>query len=191
MTRMTAAVMSAVIALLAFGAAQAGETNALTSDEARRFVATLEDVQALGDRLEANGEAEALNIRTQPKAGEAFRPYSTAVAALKADYPAEHARLSAIVGQHGFSAQEWGAVGDQVMIAYLAEKMEQENPGALQQMAQMDSSMKEIMPAHMKEQMAAALALAQAAKDAPAENRAAIKPVMADLDAFTEEGAEQ
>ncbi|MEZ5927046.1 MAG: hypothetical protein R3C54_09745 [Parvularculaceae bacterium] len=181
----TIAAFAAAAAVIA-GPAIAGETAPLTTETATRFVATLDGVQALGKEFDAEGKLDALEVETKPKLGEEFKPYSNAVTALKAGYPAEHARLAALVKPQGFSTEEWGAVGDRVMLAYLAEKMEAQDPGALAQMEAMDPSMMEMMPPQMREQMAGAIALAKAVRNAPEDDRKAIKPVMADLDAVME-----
>lgn len=184
MTRILAVLFSAVFA---FAAAHAADVKPLTEDEAKRFVATLPAVDELGSELREDGKIEALNARSRPKAGEEFKPYSGAVAGLKEKHPAEHGRLAAIVGKHGFSTDAWGAVGDRVMVAYLAERMERENPGAMKQMEAMDASMIDMMPAHVKEQMAAAMALMDSVKNAPAEDRKTVALVSDDLDAFMDE----
>ena len=180
--------ISALGAIFLFGApAFAEKVEPLTEDQAKRFVETLPALDAMGKELEESGRFEALNARTKPEAGKPFKPYSNAVVALKEEYPAEHARLGTLVGKHGFKAEEWGAIGDRVMVAYFAERMERENPGAMKQMEAMDASMLEMMPAHVQDQMGAVMSLITAVKNSPAEDRKAIKAVAADLDKFMDE----
>lgn len=158
----------------------------LTEDEAKRFVASLYSVETLGEDLEAQGKIENLNVDAKPKAGEAFKPYSNAVTALSKKYPADHAKLAKAVKAHGFSADDWGVVGDRVMIAYMAVKMEEDDPQAMAMMEGMDASMLEMMPPEMRTQMEGAFAMMETVKNAPASDKAAIAAVKADLDAYME-----
>ena len=178
-------VLAAVAALLPVVAAFA-DSAPLTEDQAKRFVASLSAVEALGDELEAEGKTDQLDIETAPKAGEPFKPYSAAIAALSEKYPADHARLASAVKPHGFSADDWGAVGDRVIVAYMALKMEEEDPRAMEMMEGMDASMIEMMPPEMRDQMEAAFAMMETVKNAPADDKRIVSTVKDDLDAYME-----
>ena len=182
MMRLFAVITSSLL----FAAAAFAGDKPLTEDEARRFVASLTSVEALGDALEAEGKIENLRVDAQPKAGEAFRPYSSAVAALADKYPADHAKLAKALQPHGFSAGDWGAVGDRVMIAYLAVKMEEDDPQTMQMMEGMDASMMEMMPPEMRAQMEGVFAMMETVRNAPAEDKQTIAAVKDDLDAYME-----
>lgn len=162
---------------------------ALTVDAAKRFVASLDSVKTLAEDFEESGKAEALQFDAMPKAGEPFKPYSKSIAALKDKYPADYSKLQSSVKPHGFNAEEWGAVGDRVMVAYLARKMEKENPDAMAQMAQMDPNMLNMMPPEMKAQVMQAKAMLEAVAAAPAEDKKAVAEVEDELDAFMEDEA--
>lgn len=177
------AVLGAVAFL--FTTAQAGDTQ-LTEDQAKRFVETLPALEKMSDELEANGKIEALQIESTPKAGEEFKPYSKAVAVLKKAHPSEHARLEKITKPHGFTAEEWGNVGDRVMIAYMALRMEEEDPRSIQMMEQMDHSMIEMMPPEMKAQMEGVFAMMETIKNAPEADRKVVTSVKPELDAYME-----
>lgn len=179
---------SASAAIILFASVFA-EDAPLSADSAKRFVESLAAVEALGDELEAQGKTEQLQIAPQPKAGEAFKPYSTAVTALKEKYPSDYAKLRTAVKPHGFGAEEWGAAGDRVMIAYLALKMEEEDPTALQQMKAMDKSMLDMLPPEMKAQFAQAMAMMETVQNASDADKAAVAAVKDDLDAYMEKGA--
>lgn len=161
----------------------------LTVDSARRFVASLDSVKTLGEEFEAEGKTDTLEIDAMPKAGEPFQPYSKSVAALKQQYPGDYAKLNTAVKKHGFAAEEWGAVGDRVMVAYLARKMEKENPQAMAQMQAMDPSMLEMLPPEMKAQMAQAQAMMQTVAAASPADKKVVAEVEADLDAYMEKEA--
>ena len=183
MLRIVAA--AAVAGVLSIAAALA-DNAPLTEDQAKRFVASLSEVEALGDKLEAEGKTEQLKIDGAPKAGEPFRPYSAAVAVLQEKYPADHARLASAVRSHGFSAGDWGAVGDRVMIAYMALKMEEDDPRAMEMMEGMDASMIEMMPPEMRVQMESAFAMMETVKNAPAADKSVVSEVKDELDAYLE-----
>ena len=156
----------------------------LTEESASRFVDSLDTVKALGEALEAEGKTKELQFDSAPKAGEPFKPYSKSVVALKAKYPGDYAKLDAAVKKHGFGAEEWGAVGDRVMVAYLARKMETENPQAMAQMQHMDASMMDMLPPEMKAQMMQAQAMMQAVAAASPEDKKAVAKVEDKLDAY-------
>jgi hypothetical protein len=103
---------------------------------------------------------------------------------LKAKYPADYSRLDAAVKPQGFSAIDWGAAGDRVMVAYMALKMENENPQAMAQMQAMDPAMLDMMPPEMKVQMMQAQAMMATIANASAEDKKAVAEVENDLDAF-------
>ncbi len=175
--------------LLAAGAS-AADQKPLTENQAKRFVASLESVDAMRDRLDAEGKIDNIEIATKPKAGEAFKPYSKAVTALKDKYPADHARLAKIVKTHGFSAKDWGDAGDRVMIAYMALKMQDEDPRTLQVVQTMDKSMLDMVPPEMRAQLESTFAMMEAVKNVPEADKIAVASVKGGLDAYMDKNAE-
>ena len=157
--------------------------NALTEDQARRFIASLEDVDKLAKALEEAGDP-ALEINTQPKAGEEFSPYGRMIPVIKEKHQSVHKRLAAAVKPHGFSTDEWGETGDRLFIAYMAVKMDEENPGALAQMKAMDKSMLEMLPAAQRAQFESAMAMAETVEKAPAADKEVAKSVQKEMDAY-------
>ena len=184
--RVIAGVIGAVV--LVTGAI-AADDKPLTEDQAKRFVATLAAVDALGDSLEAEGKIENLQIEQRPTAGESFLPYSNAVAALKEKYPADHAKLAAAVDGHGFSTTQWGHVGDRVMVAYLALRMQEDDPDSMEMMAGMDKSMLEMVPPELRAQLESTFAMMETVQNAPEADKQAVAVVKDDLDKFMEEDA--
>lgn len=174
--------------LFAFaGAAVALEASPLTDDEVTRFIASLEAANAFGDQLEAEGKTDALEVAMAPQAGEAFKPYSNAVAAMKTKYPVDYAKLGAFVAPHGFSADNWAATGDRVITAYFAVEMQRENPGAAAQMAAMDPSLLAMLPDAHRAEVEAMRALIATVATVPEADRAVIEPHMDALDAAMED----
>ncbi|MEX0645797.1 MAG: hypothetical protein WD076_10830, partial [Parvularculaceae bacterium] len=133
MHRVSLALVGVLVAFA--GAALADDPPPLTEADVTSFISTLDAANAFGDELDAAGKTDALEVAMQPTAGDAFKPYSNAVAAMKTKYPGDYAQLGAIVSPHGFSADDWAATGDRVITAYFAVKMDRENPGAAAQMA--------------------------------------------------------
>ncbi len=171
-------------ALFSLGLAYAGEQKPLTEDMAKRFVETLPALDALSAQMEEEGVTEELQLETSPKAGEEFKPYSKSVVALKEKHPGHHARLADAVKPHGFTTEEWGNVGDRVILAYLAIQMEEENPGAMEQMKAMDPQMLEMMPPAAKEQFAAAMAMMETVEKASPEDKEVVKKIKPELDEY-------
>jgi hypothetical protein len=186
--RMIIAAASAFVLLIA--GASAAEQTPLTENQAKRFVASLDSVDAMHERLEAEGKIDNLKIATKPKSGEAFKPYSKAVTALKDKYPADHARLAKIVKTHGFSAKDWADAGDRVMIAYMALKMQEEDPRTMQMMETMDKSMLDMVPPEMRAQLESTFAMMEAVKNVSEADKRAVAPVKAALDAYMDKNAE-
>lgn len=153
----------------------------LTEKQAKDFVKTLDAVQEIAD-----GRDDEFDIDMQPKAGAPFQPYTTAVETLKKDYPADHARLANAVRPHGFSTAEWGAVGDRVMVAYLALRMQEEDPRAMKMMEGMDGSMLAQMPPEMRSQLEGVMAMMETVKNAPEADKQVVAAVKPELDAFME-----
>ncbi|MHA7872693.1 MAG: hypothetical protein ACX939_10115 [Hyphococcus sp.] len=178
----------AVSAVLMIAGAVANNLAPLTEDQAKRFVASLASVEALGEELEAEGKTNEMQIERQPIAGEAFKPYSNAVMILKEKHPSDHARLAKKVKAHGFSTDEWGHVGDRVMVAYLALKMQEEDPRSLQMMEGMDASMMEMVPPEMRAQLESTFAMMETVKNAPDADKEAVAAVKDDLDDYMENG---
>jgi hypothetical protein len=182
--------IGAIGVLLLVTGVVAAEGAPLTADQAKRFVATLPALDALGEQFEAEGKMGELQIEARPKAGEVFKPYSGVVAVLKEKYPSDHAKLASVAKAQGFSTQEWGQVGDRVMIAYLALRMQEEDPRSLEMMEGMDKSMLDMMPPEMREQLEGTFAMMETVKNAPEEDKAAVVSVKSELDAYMEKDAQ-
>ncbi len=178
--------IGAIGALLIITGVVAADGAPLTTDQAKRFVASLPTVEVLGDQLDVEGKIDNLQIDTRPKAGEIFKPYSNAVVALKEKYPSDHTKLANKVKTHGFSTAEWGRVGDRVMVAYLALKMQDEDPDSMAMMAGMDKSMLDMVPPEMRAQLEGTFAMMETIKNAPDEDKAVVASVKAELDAYME-----
>lgn len=181
MSRIAAALVG--LAFLVAPGAFASET--LTADQVGRFLATVDEVEAFGAELEAAGKTDALAVDMQPTGGEPFKPYENGVAAMKAHYPEEHARLGGIVSKHGFSTDSWARVGDRVMIAYFAEMVAQEDPASIAEsrrmMEAMDPQTLQMMPPEVRAQIDAGLAMMRMVDEAPEADRAAVRPHIATL----------
>lgn len=174
----------AVAAIVLFaGPALAADRAPLTDEKIRNFVASMEAIKDLGRELEASGKTKLLMDQTAPKAGEDFKPYAKAVAALKEKYPADHDRLVASVKPYGFSAETWAETGDRIIVAYIAEKAEQEHPGGLGHAQPMDPAMLASIPSEMRVQIETAMAMMETVKNAPVSDRDAVRPHLNAIDA--------
>ena len=89
--------------------------------------------------------------------------------------------------RHGFTPTEWGVAGDSVIKAYLAVKMDEENPGAIAQMKAIDKSMLAQMPAQYREQFERTLLMMSAVENTTEDDKKAIASVRDDLDQILDE----
>jgi len=100
------------------------------------------------------------------------------------------ARALAILQRHGFAGLEaWSEVSQRVVNAYMAAKLAEEQPGMAEEMARTRAEIEASdMPAEQKRQMLAlleqSLASMQALADAPAEDLAAVRALLPELDAY-------
>lgn len=172
----------AYAAAFALTAAPAFAANPLNADEVRHFVETLAPIEAFGDSLEKEGKLNVL-VGSGATLDGAFKPYSSGVAALKRELPGEFGRLAAVVKPHGFTPEGWGATGDRVMAAYMALRIERDEPGALAALEPVDPAQLEKMPPEMRQQMQDYAAMMEAVKKAPEEDKKAVMPAMDMIDA--------
>jgi len=71
-----------------------------------------------------------------------------------------------------------------LIIAYMAVKMEEENPGAVAQMKAMDKSMLEMLPQAQRDQFASAIAMAETVENAPAADKEIAKKVGPEMEKY-------
>ena len=170
----------AVSIVLSMSAAQAASP--LSSEQVTHFVETLAPIQTFGDALEKEGKLNVL-IGGGASANGEFKPYSTGVDALKKQFPADFRRLAGVVKPHGFTPEEWGETGDRVMAAYMALRIERDEPGALDRIEPVDLEELKKMPPELQIQMRDYMAMMEAVKKAPSADRTAVLPSMELIDA--------
>lgn len=190
MIRLIAAAMTAAItagwtpasiagaALMLAATPALAEEAALQDNQVKRFVETLDPVEAFSDRLGDEARFDDMMEEVRPQQGKNFRPYSEGVAALKKKFPAEYAALGEVVKPHGFSQESWAATGDRVMVAYMALRMEQENPEFRSRTPQIDPAQLAQMPAEIRASIETSMAIMDVVKNAPAADQAAVRPHM-------------
>jgi hypothetical protein len=172
----------ALAAAFAAAVVPALAADSLNTETVRHFVETLAPVQAFGDSLEKEGKLNVL-VGGGATVDGAFEPYSAGVTALKAQLPADFNRLEAVVKPHGFTPELWGATGDRVMAAYMALRIERDEPGALAALEPVDPAEMQKMPPEMRKQMQDYAAMMEAVKKAPDDDKKAVLPAMDAIDA--------
>jgi len=159
---------------------------ALQSTQIEAYLATLDEVQRFGERLQAAGKGRFLEREILPRSGESFDPHRRAVMALQREAAADHRELTGIVQQQGFTSPDsWALVGDRVVLAYGAIKAEAESPEILQlaqQLQGLDPQLLQLMPADQRAQMQQALVIAQALSRVPDADKHNVRPYIARLD---------
>lgn len=152
------------------------------ADAVKRFAQTLDPVQKFGDALEKEGKLNALVGAGAAIDGD-FRPYSSGVISLKEKFPADLARFALVLKPFGFTPEEWALTGDRVMAAYMALRIERDQPGALAELEEMDRAEIDKMPPEMRAQMLDYIAMMKAVKNAPASDKDIVLPSMDAIDA--------
>jgi len=169
--------------LMMGGAAQAEQ--ALDADNTKRFVESLGPIMKFGDELEAAGRDKVFDETFTPKAGEDFKPYTKGLAALKAQQPADYAKVGELIAPHGFSSTAlWAEIADKVMAAYFALSME--GQGGMPQMGQMTPEMLAMMPPEVRAQFEGAQSMQKAIQSVPAEDKQLVAPYKARIDQLTD-----
>lgn len=174
--------LALLVSLLAF-AAQAKD---LSDSTIRAFIATMNDTQALQDKLEDTEgwpDPEGEDMASMP---DMSRLFSSGVEQMEGT-PA-YDEFEAVVEKRGFdSLESWASVGDRVFAAMMAIDMKKE--GAGQEMAEAmaeienDPNMSEQQKAQMRAMMGAALSITKMADDVPTADIEAVRPHLKDLEA--------
>ncbi|GAB4535255.1 MAG: hypothetical protein Tsb0010_15210 [Parvularculaceae bacterium] len=181
MMRLLTSIAAALVMIFAHSAAAAD----LSAGQIERFVASLDDLREFGARLEAEGKQADAFEDLAPAPGEPFRPYTRGTEYLREI--GEYGAFEQIVRRHGFSdGAAWAETGDRVMVAFMANLMERENPQAAQMAASMSPEMLDQMPPAMRERMAGVMAMVTTMLNAPPEDRAAVAPFMDRIEAWME-----
>lgn len=173
-----------VLALAAPAAAAPEKAAPLTSDQILGFITSLPDLDALSDEF---GEDPWVKTPAGKDPGSLPESPLAAAAALMEGHAAA-GRIREVVGRHGFSGiMAWAQAGDRIIRAYLANKMDEENPEMAAQMKQaMEEIEKSSMPAEQKEAMKQMVIASQKAMaayaSAPPADREAVKEHMKELE---------
>lgn len=164
--------------------AHAQEGPPLSSTHVKGFVGALAELKKWSEENAERYEASAPTWSFE-RGDEAAAPLAGAVAAL-----AGHevlADIESILERHGFEdAESWAQIGDRIIRAYAAIKFEKEQPDMAAEMQKAMAQIEESkMSAQQKEAMRRAMMESQqmvaAFTNASAEDKAAVKPHMDEL----------
>lgn len=174
------------LALIMFVALPAQAAAPLTRAQAANFVAAIPDMESLSDKMRKEGKDAVLESTVRPKPGDTdFRPYTKGAEVLKVKFPADYTLLASTVMKHGFtSAEDWAVAGDNVMMAYLATKMEGKDYKALQAMANVPPEVKAKLPPQAAAQMDQALTVMRVVQAVPPANKEIVRPHVPAIDAW-------
>lgn len=99
----------------------------------------------------------------------------------------DFSKLGDIVKRHDFKSQEeWAKTGDSLMLAYMAIKIDQENPNELKQLCDIPEENKAKMPEATTAQLEQSIRMMEIFTSAPKEDREAVKPHMNEITAWLE-----
>ncbi len=160
----------------------------LSGEDVTKFVKALPDIQTFTEKLQKEGKDKVLNVAVQPTPGDKnYSPYVKGTEVMKEKLPGEYKELGDIAGKHGFKSQEdWAKAGDSVMLAYMAVKLDAENPGALKNIKAIPEDQKAKMDAPMRARLEQTVTMLEIFTSAPESDRAAVKPHMKEIDAWLE-----
>lgn len=183
----------AVTILALFFASQnvCAAANQLSSADVGKFVEAIPDVEVFASDMKAQGKDKILEGAVKPVDGEKeFSPYSKGVELLKEKFPEDYKHLGDIVTKHGFKSQEsWAQAGDNVMLSYMAIKVEQQNPEVAQSLKNITPEMKAQMPPETQAQVDNAMKMMEIVNAVPPANKDAVKPHLKGIDEWLERSA--
>lgn len=210
MLRAPALLLVVFLAFLAGSPAAAGSSAALAAEDIQHFLDSMPDFERLGEKY-ADREKNERKAREEMAAerqryasmapGQALAgPTPEQIERMKAPFSASlgemrksegYDELVATVKRHGFdSVEQWAAVGDRSMRAYLAAKMETEMPKMDAQMEKLrgqlaQSGMSMDQQKAMMKMMDASSQTLSAFQDVPEADKSAIAPFVEQFDALS------
>lgn len=179
------ALFAAVIVLLPF-TAQAQSGAPLQENEVRRFLATLDPLEELGQRYD---ESDFDNIEINPDDG--FAPMAASLEEFRGHegYP----ELQAILADQDFTDEDrWAEVGDRTLRAYMALQIREQHPNMLQEMTaaleqiENQPGVSEEQRASMLEMMGPAVAIARSIEQVSDEDLQMAETMRPEIDAVVD-----
>lgn len=168
---------------------QALATITLTPQQAGAFVASMNDVQALADKMEAEGKNKVIDAQIKKSSSESFSPYSSAAEILKQKFPSDYEVLRGISNRHGFQTPEkWASTGDAVIEAFIASEMGDSTKTQIQVAEQqMNSEDFQKLPAEAKSRIKQGITMLRRLDSVPPNNVMAIQPHKPAIEKFIQE----
>lgn len=185
-------VLAALVALITTVAGPAFAAETLTSAKVESFVSTMSEVKGLSDTMKTEGKNELMDAKIKALgSGEELSSYSRTVTVLKQEFPEDYKKLGKITKDKGFSSQEeWAAIGDSVMTAYVASKIDPQAKAGLEAAkAQLTPEMKAKMPPQAVAQMEQGIAMMKKLEGVPQANMDAIEPHKPAIEAFIKQAS--
>lgn len=176
------AFVAALIVLLPF-TAHAQSDAPLREDEVRRFLATLDALEDLGQRYD---ESDFENIEIDPEDG--FAPMAASLEELRGHeaYP----EFQTILADEDFDDEDrWAEVGDRTLRAYMALQIREQHPNMLEEMTaaleqiENQSGISEEQRASMLEMMGPAVAIARSIEQVSDEDLQMAETMRPEIDA--------
>lgn len=163
---------------------------ALSNDEVTKFIAATPDIETFAQDMKKEGRNMEEEVMKDSKGK--FEPYAQSVDLLKTKYKDDYKKMGDLVKKHGFtSAEEWANVGDRVMHAYMAIKIEEKNPEALKDIPALTDDMKKSMPPETLKMVERQIQVRQTIAAVPKEDKDAVKTQVASLDEWIKRSEEQ
>lgn len=148
----------------------------LTPTTIEGYIKGMEPIAAFASETRQSGKQIDLQLRPT---GSNFQPHASLTEQLKTKAPEEYSKLDAMVKQQGFSStDQWAATGDELMAAYIANKVTKEMRQNKATMAQAIA----MLPPQQKKQAEIMLTMIDVADSAPAANVSAVQPYIPQIE---------
>lgn len=148
----------------------------LTPASIQSYIKGMEPIAAFANETRQSGKQIDLQLRPS---GSNFQPHASLVEQLKVKAPDEYSKLDSMVQGMGFtSTQQWAGTGDELMAAYIANKVTKE-------MRQNKASMAKVvamLPPEQKKQAEIMMTMIDVADSAPVANVAAVQPFIPQIE---------
>lgn len=148
----------------------------LTPTTIQSYIKGMEPIAAFASATRQSGKQIDLQLRPT---GSNFKPHYSLTEQLKTKAPEEYSKLDGLVKGQGFnSVDQWAGTGDELMAAYIANKV---TPQMRQNKATMAQAIGMLPPAQ-KKQAEVMLTMIDVAESAPAANVAAVQPFIPQIE---------
>ena len=160
---------------------------ALTDDEVLRFIASFQEMRTVAEQYQDSDQLVPGPASSDEARQRVESPFTSSLADMrKTDGFSDMLR---VMKKHGFASEKnWAAIGDRVIRAYAAVRMDEQAPQLNKEMAEAlkqleESTMPEAQKEMMREMMRTSNQFLEVYADVPEADKNAVRPHIAALEA--------